>query len=276
MNRLLDRAILRLRALFRGTQLDASLRHEIRVHLEEQIEENIAAGMSPRQARAAAIRAFGGVSRIEEECRDTRRVSVLQNLAHDLRYTWRSLARQPLLVLAADVVHCRRVRREHDDLQPRQGTPGLRHRAPIGPIGSCTSAWATAVTSRTAQWQDLEASGALAGLAGHQVEVDVNWRGPEESVSLLPLIVTANYFDVTGVPVAMGRVFDSEEARAERHPRVAVISHGFWQKRLGRDPARRRQNARLQRAGLHRARRTCRPRCARCRVTAWHRKSTCP
>jgi putative ABC transport system permease protein len=63
----------------------------------------------------------------------------------------------------------------------------------------------------------------------------VNWRGPETSVSLIPLIVTANFFDVLGTPVALGRAFTARDAAAEGHPDVAVISHGFWQRRLGGD-----------------------------------------
>jgi predicted permease len=231
----MDRILMRLRALFRGGQLDASLRDEIRVHLEEQIEENIAAGMSPAQARSAAMRAFGPRSRIEEECRDTRRVSFLKNLAQDLRYTGRSLARQPLLLLAATAsiavasganTTIFTIARELLIATPSAHRPDRLVHIRMG-NGSHVS---------YRQWQDLRAAGALDGLAGYQIEVDVNWRGPEESVSLLPVIVTENFFEVTGVPIAMGRAFGSEEARAERHPRVAVVSHGFWQTRLGRDP----------------------------------------
>ena len=47
-------------------------------------------------------------------------------------------------------------------------------------------------------------------------------------MSLTPLVVTANFFDVLGVPLAMGRGFTAGEAQAEQHPAVAVISHGFW------------------------------------------------
>jgi len=87
------------------------------------------------------------------------------------------------------------------------------------------------------QWRELDQSGALAGLAGYQVEAEVNWTGPERSVSLVPLLVTANFFDVTGVPVAIGRGFTALEAQAERQPNVVVISHRFWQTRLAGDPA---------------------------------------
>ena len=52
------------------------------------------------------------------------------------------------------------------------------------------------------------------------------------------MLVTANFFDVLGVPVALGRGFTAAEAAAERDPRVVVVSDGFWRPRLGADPAR--------------------------------------
>ena len=85
------------------------------------------------------------------------------------------------------------------------------------------------------QWQALEESHVLSGLAGYQIEAEVNWRGPESSVSLIPLIVTSNFFDVLGTPAALGRTFTAGEAAISHHPDVAVISHGFWQRRLGGD-----------------------------------------
>ncbi len=49
------------------------------------------------------------------------------------------------------------------------------------------------------------------------------------------MLVTANFFDVVGVPLARGRGFSAEEARAERDPRLAVVSYTFWQRELAAD-----------------------------------------
>ena len=85
-------------------------------------------------------------------------------------------------------------------------------------------------------WQAFHESRVLRGVAGHQIEANVNWRGPEASLPISPLLVTANFFDVVGVPLADGRGFTAAEA--ERDPRLAVVSHGFWMRRLGgRTPA---------------------------------------
>ncbi len=235
MPRWMDRARLRWRSLFRGHDADAELRAEIRLHLEEQIEENIAAGMSVDEARAAAVRLFGPVALVEEQCRDTRRVSVIQNLAQDLRYTLRSLRHQPMLVLAAtlSIAMATGANTVIFSLasQVVLATPSV-HRADR--VVNIRLNNGSHVSYR--QWQALDQSGALAGLAGYQFEREVNWRGPEQSVSMVPLIVSANFFDVLGLPIAMGRGFTAAEAAADRYPNVVVVSHGFWQRRLGRDP----------------------------------------
>ena len=235
MRRWIDRAKLRLRSLTRGGDVDAAMQREIRQHLDEQIAENLARGMSPAEARTAAIRAFGPVGLIEEECRDTRRVAFVQNFTQDLRYTLRSLARQPLLVLAATISIAVAVGANSTIFsiatELMLSAPTTRRPDQLVHIRMGGGSHVT-----YQQWQALQESGALQGLAGYQFEVEVNWRGPEKSIGLIPLIVTANFFDVLGVPVAMGRGFTAVEADANRAANVAVISHGFWQGRLGADP----------------------------------------
>lgn len=235
MARWLDRLRLRVRSVVLGTAVDASMRDELQLHLEEQIDEYVAGGMTRVEARAAALRDFGPVVRIEEECRDARRVNVISNFSQDLRYTLRSLRRQPLLVLAATVSIAVAVGANATIFSLASellfSTPSAKEPDRLVRVQVNGSSH---VSYR--QWQALEESHALSGLAGYQIEVDVNWRGPETSVNLIPLIVTANFFDVLGTSIARGRTFTASDAPAERHPDVAVISHGFWQRRLGGDP----------------------------------------
>src|SRR6266542_2735942 len=86
---------LRLRSLLRRAQVEQELDEELRYHLERQVEENIAKGMTPEEARYAALRAMGGVERRKEECRDMRRVNLIENTLQDLRYASRALRRSP-------------------------------------------------------------------------------------------------------------------------------------------------------------------------------------
>ncbi len=62
------------------------------------------------------------------------------------------------------------------------------------------------------EWRALDESGALAGLTGFNIESNVNWRGPDQTLSLMPLVVAGNFFDVIGVPFAMGRGFTARRS----------------------------------------------------------------
>lgn len=234
MRRWFDRARLRLRSIVRGTHVDRALQREIQGHLDEQIAENISAGMDVQEARRAARRAFGPIAAVEEQCRDTRRVSLLQNLGRDLRYTVRSLSKQPLLMLAAalsiGVATAANAVIFTLGSELLLSTPTAYRPDRLVYIQMGTGSHVSYT-----QWRDLQQSGVLAGMAGYQIEAEVNWSGPDRAVSLMPLLVTANFFDMLGVPMAQGRGFTAAEGRAELQPTVAVISHGFWQKRLGSD-----------------------------------------
>src|SRR5262245_54388377 len=92
---------LRWRSLVGGRPLDRELDDELSFHIDRQIEQNLARGMSPQQARTAALRAMGGVEQRKEEMRDERRVAVIENVLRDLRMALRQLAKQPAFAVAA-------------------------------------------------------------------------------------------------------------------------------------------------------------------------------
>jgi predicted permease len=86
---------MRCRSLAFGRRVEADLDKELRFHLEQQIEEYLAAGMPPAEARRAALRKQGGVTQIQEQCRDMRRTDFIENLWRDLRYALRALGKNP-------------------------------------------------------------------------------------------------------------------------------------------------------------------------------------
>jgi hypothetical protein len=95
MSRRFDILRLRWRSLFRRDSVERDLDKELSFHLAQQIEENIARGMNPPTAREAALRTLGGLTQIQEDCRDMRRTNHIENLGSDLRYAFRSLRRTP-------------------------------------------------------------------------------------------------------------------------------------------------------------------------------------
>ena len=175
MSRHFDRLRLRLRSLFRASDADRDLARELRAHLDEEIASNIADGLSPDEARRLAMTAFGGVSSVEEQCRDTRRVSRIENLGRDLRYAIRTLIRQPgLLVTAATSI-------------------ALGVGANLTIFSLANSLLLSVPTADKPDelvhirmnngshvsypaWRQLNDSGTLAAIAGFDFEGTVNWR----------------------------------------------------------------------------------------------------
>src|SRR5215472_12011675 len=92
---------LRLQSLFQRNRSSEQLNDEMQFHLEEQIAENLAAGMSTEEARYAAMRAFGNATALKEETRDTWGWVWLEQFAQDLRYGSRALRKSPGLTAVA-------------------------------------------------------------------------------------------------------------------------------------------------------------------------------
>jgi|SRR5581483_1960075 len=83
-------------ALLRKQRLDADMNKEMRSHIEMQTQENIDAGMSPEEARYAALRQFGCAESIKETCREQRGIGWLENLARDTHFALRQLLKNPV------------------------------------------------------------------------------------------------------------------------------------------------------------------------------------
>src|SRR6266542_6602129 len=100
MNRL-RQFLFRFGGLFRRRRLEAEMSEELQEHLEMRIERNIQNGMTPEEARYAAMRSFGGVEQIKERCRDVRSGGWLETTLQDVRFGVRSLCRAPGFTIAA-------------------------------------------------------------------------------------------------------------------------------------------------------------------------------
>ena len=81
----------RIRRLFQKSRAEKELDQELRFHLNRQIADYVAAGLSPDEARRRANLEFGGVERVKEEVRDIRWDTRLDNLFRDSRYAIRNL-----------------------------------------------------------------------------------------------------------------------------------------------------------------------------------------
>ena len=92
----------------------------------------------------------------------------------------------------------------------------------------------------TSTYQDFlifrEQPEVFAGLAAYHIE-QFKLGGAEDVEQVIGEVVSGNYFEVLGVKAIKGRMFMPEEDRTPGTHPVAVISHGFWQRRFGANPA---------------------------------------
>ncbi len=95
---------LRWRSLFRRSQMEGELEEELQLHLAQRIEQEMAMGKMPDEARYTALRAMEGIEQRKEECRDARRVHWLEDLAQDARYAVRTLMKTPGFTVVAALV----------------------------------------------------------------------------------------------------------------------------------------------------------------------------
>ncbi len=229
----------RLGDLFRRRRLEGDMAEEIRSHIDALAGANVAAGMAPAEARAAALKRFGAVARIEEECRDEREFEWFGLWAKDLRFALRSLvrARAFSIVVVATLALGIAVATAVFDLtawilifsQPYPSPEQLYQvgysdgRSPFIPVrfGLHFRAYQeqTSVFSEFAAAR-RDVSNVL--IAGAPVVSDI-------------VSVSDDTFHTLGVRPFLGRGFRPEEFK-EGNDQVAVISESFWRQRLGSDP----------------------------------------
>ena len=233
----------KITGIFRKAHLEQQLDEDVRAHLEMLTQENLRKGMDPGEARYAALRQFGNVGSMKEECRETWSIRLVEELAQDVRYAFRQLRRNPGFTAVAVLTLA------------------------LG-IGANTAIFSVLYGTLLAPWpyKDIDR---LAALVGHDRErpgMDGNpvcsnpsefldykeknhvfdamiggfWgnvvlTGVDVPASWVGMWVTPNTFRVLGVPPLIGRTISPEDGKPGATP-VVVLSYRVWQKDFGGDP----------------------------------------
>jgi putative ABC transport system permease protein len=234
---MLKRVARRLRALLRGGEVERELDEELRYHLERQVEQNLAFGMGPEEARSAALRSFGGLEQSKEACRDARGVRVVEDFAQDLRYGWRTMRKSPGFTAVAVLTLGLGVGANTAVFSAINSV--LLRPLPYKDPQQLVRVWEVQVGQdqalfSPAEFLDYRAQNqSFSGMAAFR-PASLTLTGAGEPEQLDGSIVSADYFSLLGVQAERGRVFHPEDGRAGARP-VAVISHGLWQARFGGD-----------------------------------------
>src|ERR1700676_3085186 len=88
------------KSLFPKRALDTQLASEVRFHIEELTDANVAAGMSLEEARRKAVLEFGGREQIKEELRDVHRVRIIESAVANLKSAFRFIRKSPSFSMA--------------------------------------------------------------------------------------------------------------------------------------------------------------------------------
>jgi predicted permease len=228
----------RLRSLFFRDRRESDLRGELQFHLERETERLQAGGLPRDAARVQALRAFGGIESIKEECRDARGTGLVDDAIRDIFYALRTFKRAPLvavtivstvalglgLVAAAFTVLNALLFRV--DAVPDVNEMFAVGRPPVsdGERQGFTRAQFDALRRETNVFTDAYAEVS-------QVDSRVDGR------VMFGTFLTGNAFQVLGVRAAMGRALTPADDEAGPGQPVIVLSHRGWDRMFASDPA---------------------------------------
>jgi predicted permease len=230
---------LRIRFLVRKEAVDRDLDEELQFHLAQNIQKNLRAGMSLREARRQAHITFGGVDRFKEQVREAMGIRPLEELAQDLRYTLRQLRRAPLFTSVAIATLAIGIGANTGIFSVVNGLL-LRERPyrsadELVRVYSAVEGESAYSTSYALDLQDLrtlddvfQEVGAFRGTASRVME-------PNGARMVLVETITANLIPLLGMGMSLGRTFSPEEDDPAGAQPVVILGHTFWLNRFGGD-----------------------------------------
>ena len=232
------------RSLVAKEAADSELSSELAFHLDQLAAENIAEGMFPEAALAAARRALGNRGAIEEECRDQRALAWVHDFLQDARYGLRMLRASPVFTAVAAISLALGIGGNIAVLSVMDSVRGgsivfpdperlmiLRTFQPGG-----TPQLTNASLASYLVWKARSRSFASMGASlANQQDFDADDSGnPAERYQ--GQAFTPGLFTTLGVPPLLGRYFTEDESRLDNPAAVILISHRLWQTRYAADP----------------------------------------
>ena len=234
------RCWIRLQGLLLRGRNAQQLHDEMQFHLEQQIAENLGAGMSRDEARYAAMRTFGNPTVLKEEARDTWGWIAVEEIAKDLRYGLRMLGKNfgfsavAVVTLALGIganaaiftvinaVMLRALPVKHPGELVTVGNPARVHSWGTGTPRTDVFSYPLyrELRDNNRVFSSLLASSNLGNLR-------IATAGGR--------LVTENYFETLGVEALLGRTFTADDGPTPGSDPVLVISYGYWQRRFFAD-----------------------------------------
>jgi predicted permease len=236
-------APLRLKSIFRRARAEGELDEELQFHLEKKIEEGVAAGLTPGEARRRALLALGGLDKQKEEMRDARHVHWLTDFLDDVRYAFRSLRRTPglsvfVMVTIAVGIGMTALPFSMLDALIFRPYPVARPAEVVTLVSTSQENSYDSFSYR--EYLDIrEHTKSYAGVVANAAVEAVGFRANpgDTPVARAGLLVSGNYFRVLGVEPTIGRGFRDDEDSVPGRDAVVVLGPDFWKREFAGDPS---------------------------------------
>jgi predicted permease len=234
------------------------LDQDIREHIEMETRDNIECGMSPEEARYAALRKFGNVTHVKEDTRAVWRFLWLEQLWQDIRYGLRTLAKSPGLAAVAiltlalgigantaifsliDAVMLRSLPVENPSelvlMKWGARTPPDTHG--YMSAGDCISSFGLGARNPSGcsfsepMFREIAQANVFSGAAAFANAGRMNLTGNGPAMVVNGQLVSGDFFRTMGLNPALGRLLDTSDDTPSAAP-VAVLNYGYWQSAFG-------------------------------------------
>jgi putative ABC transport system permease protein len=223
--------------------MESEMAAELRFHMDAYAEDLVRGGVRREDAVRRARLEFGGVERVKEECRESRGVSFVESLMQDLRFGLRMLRKSPgfttvaVLTLALGIGANAAIFSLVDCLVLRP----LPISNPSQVIFLALS-WKGTGIGTSFSFPDFEeiqrqTSSVFSGITATQPYQLDGMSTEGTSQTLFATYVTGEFFSVTGIEPALGRLTRPSEGRVPGADPVVVISYSYWKSRFNGDPS---------------------------------------
>ncbi|MBV9295425.1 MAG: ABC transporter permease, partial [Acidobacteriaceae bacterium] len=223
------------------------LDEDIREHLQREMEDNIARGMAPEEARFAALRKFGNVTLLKEETRAVWSITWLEQLLQDVRFGLRMLWKSRELTVAAVLAIALAIGVNVGIFSVLNGIAlrllpvhGAEQVVSVSQIfhGHFTRNThnETSMFSYSEYLEYKNQSHVFSGLVAYEPFVEATLGGGNAQ-EVLGTVASCNYFEILSEHPAQGRGFLDSDCTASGTTAVVVVSDDLWRSRFAADPS---------------------------------------
>jgi predicted permease len=230
---------LRLRNVFRKATLERELHDELTSHLELHIEDNVKAGMSPEQARRAALLKFGGVEQTKESYRERGGLPWLEAFWQDLRFAMRALRNSPGFTVIAMITLAL-------GIGANTAIFSIVNAVIVRPLPYQDSSHIVVFHTKTAMFpaftlnlswpafREIRSQASSLTESAAVWEMEKTLTGTSQPAVLKVTGVSSGFFELLGGHAGQGRLLHDDDQNSPQD-RVAVISNALWRTRFAND-----------------------------------------